>query len=233
MASKIFRNVLMLSKTCHKATPTSCLLGNTTLRDSKTFPFACRAFNSAEETDAAGFQDGKGGANVPLAKKDDRQNGIFEYTGPFHSAVKRVKVLSVTSLGMTLAGAPMLVYLQGDAAMTLAAKAGLACTLCGFGALTTGLLQWFASPYVCCLRHDKTTGMIDVKTLSFFAQERWNRFHVNEVSPTASFSPVSTFDARGKTFYVDPDHFQDLDLLAKLTSVPDAEKIDDSAPEGR
>ena len=45
---------------------------------------------------------------------------------------------------------------------------------------------------------------------------RFARFHVSEVGPTDSLSPVSTFDAKGVTYYVDGDNFADKELLSKL-----------------
>ena len=45
----------------------------------------------------------------------------------------------MTSLGVTAVASPIIIALQADAGMTLSAKAGIAVTLCGFGAFTTGM----------------------------------------------------------------------------------------------
>mmetsp|Transcript_4492 Transcript_4492/g.12560 ORF Transcript_4492/g.12560 Transcript_4492/m.12560 type:complete len:260 (+) Transcript_4492:80-859(+) len=153
---------------------------------------------------------------ISAASPPELEDDVFEYHGPFSNAVKRVKGLSVGSLGATVIGAPLLVSLHADASMTLGAKAGIVFSLCGFGAFTTGLLHWFAAPYVHHLKYSRTTGIIDVETMTFFLQPRVARFHVSEVGPTESLSPVSTFQARGVTYYVDGDNFQDKELLAKL-----------------
>lgn len=53
---------------------------------------------------------------------------------------------------------------------------------------------------------------------------RYTQFHVSEVEPTSSVSPISTFDVRGKAFYVDVDSFSDKELLLKLSPGIDREE---------
>jgi len=132
-------------------------------------------------------------------------------------------MLSLASLGITAFGAPVLVALQDGAALSIGAKAGIASTLIGFGTFTTGMLHWFASPYVRHLRYDRATKMVSVETLNFLAQKRLSTFHISEVEPTESLSPVSTFQAKGCTYYIDPNFFEDKQLLAELSPSKETE----------
>jgi hypothetical protein len=95
--------------------------------------------------------------------------------------------------------------------------------------------------------------MISIETLNFFAQKRcvaysgaplryqrcalsdWrsvglvsrqDSFHISEVEATESLSPVSTFQARGRTYYVDPNFFTDKQLLALLSPGKEVEGAD-------
>lgn len=161
-----------------------------------------------------------------VACEEQSEKDVYEYLAPFSDAVRRVKALSVASLGITCFGAPILVALQDGASMSLGAKAGIAVTLMGFGSFTTGLLHWFASPYARSLRYDRATQMISIETLNFFAQKRQDSFHISEVEATESLSPVSTFQARGRTYYVDPNFFTDKQLLALLSPGKEVEGAD-------
>ena len=60
---------------------------------------------------------------------------------------------------------------------------------------------------------------------------RISEFHISEAEPSDSYSPVSSFKARGKTFYVDVDNFADKELLERLTPLSEDDKALKAAAE--
>ena len=69
------------------------------------------------------------------------------YVGPFGGALKRVKILSVSSLVATTSSLPVMVYLQGSAQFS--GRIGAVMTVGFFSLFTTSMLHWFSSPYIC------------------------------------------------------------------------------------
>jgi hypothetical protein len=64
-------------------------------------------------------------------------------------------------------------------------------------------LTWFTQPYITRLRYTPSTDTLEATTLSLWAQPRTDRFHVAEVAEAASVHPLTTFQARGRRYYID------------------------------
>ena len=62
-----------------------------------------------------------------------------------HTAVKGIKLLSLSSLSATSLGAPLLLLSDTSSAVAQWVAVG---GIAAFGAFTTSLLHWLASPYV-------------------------------------------------------------------------------------
>ncbi|KAL6778155.1 hypothetical protein ACKKBG_A17135 [Auxenochlorella protothecoides x Auxenochlorella symbiontica] len=148
--------------------------------------------------------------NVPSTSSSD----VYVYTSPYGPTVRNVKRLSLFSCACALGAGPIILGL--DSGMTLAAKGSIAATLGSFGAFTTGLLHWFVSPYVQRLEVDRRTGGVRAETLTLWGTDRCHAFHLSDVSAVSGVHPLTSFQALGKTFYVDPSHFGDKELLARL-----------------
>jgi hypothetical protein len=128
-------------------------------------------------------------------------------------------MLSLFSCFCAAGAAPVILAL--DASTTLTAKLSIAGTLGGFGLFTTGLLHWFASPYVHRLAYRAQDDSVEVTTLSLFANPKRRRFAVADAAPPATVHPLSTFAIPGgKYYYVDLDHFENKELAARLAQEP-------------
>lgn len=148
----------------------------------------------------------------------------FSYVGPFSSAVRKVKKLSLFSCCVTISSVPVMMYLdpavlvEGAAGTSMTARMSLAGSLSAFGVGTTGLLHWFVSPYVHSLTYGD--GTLRVETLDLFARSRRTELALGDVDGGASDSmhPLSTFRDRrdGRVYYVDKEYFHHKELLDVL-----------------
>ena len=130
-------------------------------------PIAARHPTSRARSSAAGEVTEAADDDIPGAAVHARPDGV-EYEAALAETVRMVKLLSLASLGATVAGTPLLLEL---ASPDLPANAKLTVSLVvdTFGAFTTGLLQWFVSPYVLKMRMaDEHT--VAVEKLTLFAR---------------------------------------------------------------
>ncbi|GMH37175.1 hypothetical protein BSKO_05048 [Bryopsis sp. KO-2023] len=155
--------------------------------------------------------------------REDIKGDPFVYTAPFGKALRRVKMLSLTSCGFAVAACPVICLLP-NTIDSLAGKIGLCASLSIFGIFTTGLLHWFSSPYVHQLKFDGAAARkeIDVKTLTLFARQRWERLALDSIKPADTWRPLATFESQGKLYYIHVDQFNHRKLLKRL--VPPAEE---------
>ncbi|KAK9823167.1 hypothetical protein WJX72_000778 [[Myrmecia] bisecta] len=145
----------------------------------------------------------------------------FVYYGPLAVTVTRLKKLSLFSFACSIVGGPLLV-LWGAPGAPLAAQASIMVTICGFGFFTTALLHWFTSPYIHRLTYHKSSGLVEVDSLTFLAQHVKDSFHISELEYPDTLRPQVTFKAKNKLFYVDADNFADKELLTRLTPMDPA-----------
>eukprot|EP00884_Botryococcus_braunii_P004768 jgi/Botrbrau1/14292/Bobra.0369s0006.1 len=141
------------------------------------------------------------------------------YEGPWSASVGRCKKLSLFSTFSAFAAAPIIMSLEagGSAAASMGPKAGIAFTLCSFGAFTTGLLHWFTSPYIHRLVYQPDRPEVQVTVLSLLARPATYTIPLSEITPPNTLRPQASFQWKGKVFYIDSDHFPDGNLLRRLT----------------
>ncbi|KAK9837314.1 hypothetical protein WJX81_005594 [Elliptochloris bilobata] len=127
-----------------------------------------------------------------------------------------MKMFSLSSCVASVASAPVIILMSPDGGV--AAKVGLAGLMCGFSALTTGLLHWLTGPYVHALEYAPSTQRLHIRTLSVLCQPVHTDVQLAEVAyPADTLRPQVTFQAAGRYFYIDADAFRDKELLAKLS----------------
>ncbi|KAK2079815.1 hypothetical protein QBZ16_002210 [Prototheca wickerhamii] len=146
---------------------------------------------------------------------------VFVYTSPYGPTVRRVKKLSLFSCACAVGAGPVILGL--DSGMGLPAKLSLTATLASFGVFTTGLLHWFVTPYVQRMEVNRATGDVTAEVLTLFGGSRQRTFNLADAQPTEGYNPLTTFQARGSAYYVDPAHFSDKEILARLAPEPAAE----------
>ena len=114
----------------------------------------------------------------------------------------RLQLLSLGSLMVTTVGAPLLVFLSASEGVSEMAKISLSGTVVLFGLFTTGLLSYFASPYVLRLNlngDDTAT----ITTMDVLARPKTVTIRVDEMGEPRTLRPLATFQARGRIFFVD------------------------------
>ncbi|EFN54418.1 hypothetical protein CHLNCDRAFT_135778 [Chlorella variabilis] len=90
-------------------------------------------------------------------------------------------------------------------------------------------LTWFTQPYVTRLRYERGTGSVEASTLTLLGRPRTDRFQLGEVQEAASMHPLTSFQARGRRYYVDAEHFGDKALLARLQPAAAAAHVTEAA----
>ncbi|KAI9218589.1 hypothetical protein BC828DRAFT_388173 [Blastocladiella britannica] len=88
-----------------------------------------------------------GHSPYPLPQPHPR--GLVQvYAGPLARTVKLMKVFSISSLGATLAMAPLVYYVDVSDVISDAVKTAMMGTAIGFSAVSTSLINWSLSSYV-------------------------------------------------------------------------------------
>eukprot|EP00897_Mesotaenium_endlicherianum_P002130 jgi/Mesen1/1945/ME000146S01030 len=140
---------------------------------------------------------------------------LVVYVAPFSGALKRVKVLSVTTcfLSMTLGPVVTFYTLPG---VSILVKGTIATLMMLLSASTTAGLHWFSSPYIHKLAWRPGADRVQVELLSWMATKTTYDFNLSEVKAADTQRPLVTFVAKGKYLYVDRDSFPDQELYRQL-----------------
>jgi hypothetical protein len=129
-------------------------------------------------------------------------------------------------LGATIAGTPLLLELASPD-LPANAKMTVSLVVDTFGAFTTGLLQWFVSPYVLKMRMvDDDT--VAVTKLTLFARRYEDVFAVSSMREAETTRPLVTWESNGKLHYVEmgrvPKYLYDRLELERFDAQAQAEK---------
>ena len=176
-------------------------LGPPRLRSASTFD-GTRSYRASARSPA----DAGAGAAEAGAGSDPSSPAIARPPGEVYHAhlaetVRNVKLLSLASLAATVCGTPLLLELASPD-MLPEAKLTVSLVVDGFGAFTTGLLQWFVAPYVLRMRMvDEHT--VAVEKLTLFARTFEERFPAAAMVDAETTRPLVTWEAEGKLHYVE------------------------------
>ena len=66
------------------------------------------------------------------------------------------------------------------------------------------------------MMYDRVSGDVSVQTLSLLSRLKEHSFHVSEAAPPSKATAFSSFQARGKSFFLHTEVFEDRELLTKL-----------------
>ncbi|KAK3233072.1 hypothetical protein CYMTET_56610 [Cymbomonas tetramitiformis] len=154
----------------------------------------------------------------PVAQSEPTPEPEVVYDGPLAATVQRVKVLSVASCLLTTFGAPIIITLSRPE-LSFAMQAMTASTLAMFGLCTTGLLQWFISPYVLTVR-SRDAASVEVDRLTMFARRTTDIVQLEDVRYPETYRPLASFQVKGRVYFIDErawtDKEQFQELLEKL-----------------
>lgn len=137
------------------------------------------------------------------------------YTGPLKGAVKALKIFSLTTAVLASCGGPVLVWL-GKESVPVAARLALSSLVLLVGLSTTAILHWLLKGYITHLYYQPQTQRVAAHTLSLLARRARNEFDAHEMRPPSGLAGFSTFQARGKSYFMHTEVFPDKQLLSAL-----------------
>ncbi|KAA1470396.1 hypothetical protein DENSPDRAFT_836175 [Dentipellis sp. KUC8613] len=89
-------------------------------------------------------------APVSTPAESTEDDPLLIYTGPLAPTFRRLKIFSLSSLGLSIALSPFIFLIQSS--LPLSARLGLAGIAIGTSGVSTGLVSWCGRPYVTALR---------------------------------------------------------------------------------
>ncbi|KAI9482739.1 MAG: hypothetical protein EXX96DRAFT_498329 [Benjaminiella poitrasii] len=110
------------------------------------------------------------------------------YTGPLANVAKKLKLFSITSLGLGVGISPFVFAI--DVPVPFIAKAALVGAAVATSAASTGLIQWVMSPYVTKITipeqpKDELPKALNIHTLSFTAKDYVTTVPVDSLGPAS------------------------------------------------
>ena len=126
------------------------------------------------------------------------------YDGLFGSLIRRVKIISVSSCGLTMMSMPLLAVF-GDASVPLGARAAIAAVVMFFGGGTTATVHWMCHPYITQMWRN-TQDHYTAESVNMFGMRKYTNFVASDVVE-ADNRPFSTFKLApyNKNYYVHTD----------------------------
>lgn len=152
---------------------------------------------------------------------NNNSNNVI-YTGPLANVAKKLKLFSITSLGLGTGISPFVFLI--DVPVPWGAKAALVGAAIATSAASTGLIQWVMSPYVTKItRSPADKDQLTFHTLSLLAREHQTTVSVQHLQPaTRIFTSLMVNDPAKATgriagksakpkllFYVHPELCQE------------------------
>lgn len=117
-------------------------------------------------------------ATAAAAAASSKDNVI--YTGPLANVAKKLKLFSITSLGLGTGISPFVFVI--DVPIPFVARATLVTAAIATSAASTGLIQWVMSPYVTKITTPDSKHLT-FHTLNFFAKEHQTIVPVEALGP--------------------------------------------------
>ena len=78
------------------------------------------------------------------------------------------------------------------------------------------LRHWIAKAYLTQLFYNPATQTVAAHTLNLIGRTKRNEFHVSEARPPTQLTAFSTFQARGKSYFLHSEGLEDKGLLTAL-----------------
>ncbi|CAO3655170.1 unnamed protein product [Mucor fragilis] len=121
--------------------------------------------------------------------KQQEEKPVTIYTGPLANVAKKLKLFSITSLGLGCGISPFVFAI--DVPVPFVAKAALVGVAVATSAASTGLIQWVMSPYVTKITIPKQVEQgqvpkeLTIHTLSFTAKDHTTTVPVDAIEPAS------------------------------------------------
>lgn len=162
------------------------------------------------------------------------QGSTLEYKGSLTYVVKVLKSTSLTTTGLSVVALPVLTKLSTKV-IPVAGKLAMTGVISTFTLASTVMLQWLSRPYVHRMTITRPPEvevkgkagpsdeqvLFDVEQLSLFMFPVRSTFSLADVKPTPNvMHPFQSFEAKGRTFFVEGQVFEDKALLQRLYGRP-------------
>ena len=138
------------------------------------------------------------------ATKDDEAVVIYE--GPLNAAVKRIRLVSLTTLATSLMLPPMALIFKSSATVSLMGKVAVGGTAMVAGVGSTAALHFCTLPFV--FEMSREGDRIVATRMDILARRTEHEFGVDDIKrePT-TLRPFVTFEADGESFFVTKSGF--------------------------
>lgn len=148
-------------------------------------------------------------------KKDDKDSGVVYY-GPISSAIKKVKLLSLSTCCLSVSLGPVITFMTSPD-MNVILKGAVASSVIFLSATTTAALHWFVSPYIHKLKWQPGSDSFEVEMMTWLATYVPRTIKFADIRAPETQRPFVTFKANGNFYFVDTEHCHNKALLARLT----------------
>ena len=140
------------------------------------------------------------------ATKDEALVKIYE--GPLNAAVKRIRLVSLTTLATSLMLPPMALIFKSSATVSLMGKVAVGGTAMVAGVGSTAALHFCTLPFV--FEMSREGDRIVATRMDILARRTTYEFGVDDIKrePT-TLRPFVTFEAAGESFFVTKSGFAD------------------------
>ena len=140
---------------------------------------------------------------VADAKDDD---AVVIYEGPLNAAVKRIRLVSLTTLATSLMLPPMALIFKSSATVSLMGKVAVGGTAMVAGVGSTAALHFCTLPFV--FEMSREGDRIVATRMDILARRTTFEFGVDDIKrePT-TLRPFVTFEAAGESFFVTKSGF--------------------------
>ena len=155
------------------------------------------------------------GATSDSTTSSNEGNFELVYRGPLRSAVRAVKVFSLTTCAAALVGGPILVAL-GNPSVPLLGRVLMTSFVMTIGISTTLILHWLMKGYVIEMYFDPKLEQLRVYTLTMLAGKQCHMFHLSEAGPPEDIAAFSTFQAKGKSYFMHTEIMENKELLGRI-----------------
>lgn len=137
------------------------------------------------------------------------------YRAPLKGAVRAIKIFSLSTATAAVLGGPVLVWM-GNQSVPLSGRVIMSSLVMLVGISTTALLHWLVKGYVIQMYFDEQTKTVQLYTLSPFGRKKLHQFNISEAGPPSSAAAFSSFQARGKSYFLHAEVFKDRKILSGL-----------------
>eukprot|EP01135_Chromosphaera_perkinsii_P003168 Nk52_evm57s236 gene=Nk52_evmTU57s236 len=180
---------------------------------------------------SGGISHGGGTCKRGFCSSKDSKGLELLYTGDLGKAIRNLKLLSITSCGATLLGAPLLLLSDSIKAEAKSGKKKanasdggnifkkgiLTAVVIVFGVGSTALVNWGTKPYIIRLFADRSSKVFIAENMTLFGKIQRTEFKLSDVERNIKITrPFVNFRAKGRNYFVHKETFSDKALLHAL-----------------